>query len=171
MCSYLLQLNHIQTLFRYWYPLSLSISDIAIDNALHYRYWWHYRYSVVTSTWPSSRNALVLSVSSALLFWRDYKSVKWSKTGERWLVGFVIRYKVTIKTDSFTKAVLERYKDKAKILESKGAEILGLFFLKESLIFQKCVKETSASERQNGTLILMHQSQRTWEDILKRVVL
>ena len=48
--------------------------------------------------------------------------------------------------DSFTKAVLERYKDKAKILyiELKEEEILGLFLLKESLIFQNCVKETSA---------------------------
>ena len=44
--------------------------------------------------------------------------------------------------DSFTKAVLERYKDKAKILyiESKEEKILGLFLLKESLIFQNCVK-------------------------------
>ena len=61
----------------------------------------------------------------------------------------------------FAKAALERYKDKAKILyiEPKEEEILGLFLPKESLIFQNCVKETSASKRQNGTL--MYQSQRT----------
>ena len=89
MCSYLLQLNHIQIRFHYWYPLSLLISDIAIDNNIR------------------------------------YKSAKGSKTGERWLVGFEIRYKVTIKTDSFTKTVLERYKDKAKTLyiEPKEEEI------------------------------------------------
>ena len=40
---------------------------------------------------------------------RDLKLVKR-------LVGFEIRCKVTIITDSFSKAVLERYKDKAKIL-------------------------------------------------------
>ena len=81
MCSFLLQLNHIQIHFRYWYHLALLISNIAIDNAHRYRYRWRYRYSLVTSTWPSSRNDSVLSVSSALLFWRDYKSVKGSKTG------------------------------------------------------------------------------------------
>ena len=45
-----------------------------------------------------------------------------------------------------TKAVLERYKDKAKILyiELKEEEILGLFLLKESFIFQNCVKDRSA---------------------------
>ena len=170
MCFYLLQLNHIQIRFRYWYPLSLSISDIAIDNTLRYRYRWRYRwrYSLVTSTWSSSRDASVLSVSSALLFWREYKSVKGSKTGYRCLARFEIQCKVTIKTDSFTKAVLERYMGKAKILEPKKEEMLGLFLLKESL---NCVKETCASEWQNGTLSLMYQSQRTWKDILKQVVL
>ena len=170
MCSYLLQLNHIQIRFRYWYPLSLSISNIAIDNTLRYRYRWRYRwrYSLVTSTWSSSRDASVSSVSSALLFWREYKSVKGSKTGYRCLARFEIQCKVTIKTDSFTKAVLERYMGKAKILEPKKEEMLGLFLLKESL---NCVKETCASEWQNGTLSLMYQSQRTWKDILKQVVL
>ena len=39
--------------------------------------------------------------------------------------------------------------------------------MRESLIFQNCVEETSARKRQNGTLSLMYQSQRTREDILK----
>ena len=41
-----------------------------------------------------------------------------------------MRCKVAIKTDSFTKAVLERYKDKANILyvERKEETILGIFF-------------------------------------------
>ena len=98
-------------------------------------------------------------MSSALLFWRDYKSVKGSKTGYRCLPRFEIQCKVTIKTDSFTKAVFERYMDKAKIPEPEMfEEMLGLFFLKESL---NCVKETCASEWQNGTLSLIYQSQRT----------
>ena len=61
-----------------------------------------------------------------------------------------IQCKVTIKTDSFTKVVLERYKDKAKILyiEPKREEILGLFLVRESLIFQNCVKETSAKMKE-----------------------
>ena len=171
MCPYLLQLNHIQIPFRYWYPLSLSISDIAIDNAVRYQYQRRYHYSLVTSTWPSSRDASILSVPPAILFWRDYKSVTGSKTGYRWLVGFEIRCKVTIKADSFTKAVLEHYKDKAKILESKEEEIFGLFLLKESLIFQNCVKETSASKTQNGTFNDSYQSQRTWGNILEQVIL
>ena len=52
--------------------------------------------------------------------------------------------------DAFTKPVLERYKDKAKILciEPKDKKVLGLFFSKESLIFHNCAKETSASRRQ-----------------------
>ena len=33
------------------------------------------------------------------------------------------------------------------------------------------MQEISESKRRNGTLSLMHQSQKTWEDILKRVVL
>ena len=80
---------------------------------------------------------------------------------------------VNIITDPFTKTVLERYKDKAKILyiEPKEEEIQELFFLTESSIFQNSVKKTYASKRQNGTLSLMYQSKRTWEDILKRVVL
>ena len=67
----------------------------------------------------------------------------------------------------------KRYTDKAKILhiERKEEEILGLFLLKESLIFQKYLKETSASKKQNDILYLMYQSQRTWEGILKRIVL
>ena len=67
----------------------------------------------------------------------------------------------------------KRYTDKAKILhiERKEEEILGLFLLKESLIFQKCLKETSASKKQNDILYLMYQSQRTWEGILKGIVL
>ena len=46
-------------------------------------------------------------------------------------------------TDPYSKVVLERYKDKAKLLyiERKEENILGLFLLKESLIFQTCVKE------------------------------
>ena len=92
-------------------------------------------------------------MSSALLFWRDYKSVKGSKTGYRCLARFEIQCKVTIKTDSFTKAVLERYMNKAKILEPKKEKMLGLFLLKESL---NCLKETCASECQYGTLSLMY---------------
>ena len=112
-------------------------------------------------------------MSSALLFWSGYKSAKGSKTGYIWLGGLEIQCKVTITTDPYSKVVLERYKDKAKLLyiERKEENILGLFLLKESLIFQTCVKETSASKRQNGTLSLMYQSQKAWEDILKRVVL
>ena len=55
-----------------------------------------------------------------------------------------------------TKAVLERYSDKFKILyiESKKEEILGLFLPKESFIFQNYMQEI-----------------KTWEYILKRVVL
>ena len=43
-----------------------------------------------------------------------------------------MRCKVAIKTDSFTKAVLERYKDKANILyvEPKEETIIGTFFTK-----------------------------------------
>ena len=53
-----------------------------------------------------------------------------------------------------TKAVLERYSDKFKILyiESKEEEILGLFLPKESFIFQNYMQEI-----------------KTWEYILKRV--
>ena len=174
MCSYLLHLNHIQIRLCYWYRLSLSISDTAIDNAIgnaiRYWYWWRYRYSLVTSAWTSSRNASVLGVSSALLFWRDYKSAKGSKTGKRWLVGLEIRCMITTETDSFTKPVLEYYKDKAKSFTMNQRKplrkILGLLLLKEN-----CVKETSVSQKQNGTLYLMYQSQRTWGDILKWVVL
>ena len=50
-------------------------------------------------------------------------------------------------------------------------EILESFLPKESLIFQNCVKKTSASKRQNGTLSLMYQNQRTREDALKQVIL
>ena len=112
-------------------------------------------------------------MSSALLFWSGYKSAKGPKTGFIWLVGLEIQCKVTITTDSYSKVVLERYKDKAKLLyiERKEEKILGLFLLKESLTFQTCVKEISAGKRQNGTLSLMYQSQKIWEDILKRVVL
>ena len=78
-------------------------------------------------------------------------------------VGLEERCRVTSKTDSFTKAVLERYWDKTKILyiKSKEEEILGLFLAKKSLIFQNCMQEIPDMERQNGTLSLMHQSQKT----------
>ena len=78
---------------------------------------------------------------------------------------------MTFKTGSFTKAVLERYKDKTNILyiEPKEEETLGLFLLTETWIFQNCEKETPASKGPNGTLSLMYQSQRAWEDILKQV--
>ena len=67
MCSYLLQLNHIQICFRYLFPLSLSIilSAIDIDNFIVIR-WFQKCFSC-------------LSVSSALLFWRGYKSAKGCK--------------------------------------------------------------------------------------------
>ena len=78
--------------------------------------------------------------------------------------------------DSLTKVLLEQYKDKAFTLNyftlnQKEEDIWGLFLLKESLIFQNCVKKRSASKRQNDTLTLMYQSQRTREDILKWIVL
>ena len=78
--------------------------------------------------------------------------------------------------DLFTKVLLEHYKDKAFTLNyftsnQKEEDIWGLFLLKESLIFQNCVKKISASKRQNDTLTLMYQSQRTREDILKWIVL
>ena len=49
-------------------------------------------------------------------------------------------------------------KAKTLYIELKEEEILGLFLLMESSIFQNCVKE---SKMQNGTLSLMYQSQRT----------
>ena len=38
ICYYVPQLNHIQNRFCYLHPLSLSISDMAIDNSFRYRY-------------------------------------------------------------------------------------------------------------------------------------
>ena len=38
ICYYVPQLNHIHNRFCYLHPLSLSISDMAIDNAFRYRY-------------------------------------------------------------------------------------------------------------------------------------
>ena len=76
-----------------------------------------------------------------------------------------MRCKVAIKTDSFTKAVLERYKDKANILyvEPKEETNLGIFFTKRRLIFQDCVKGTFASKWQNGKLSLMsHENMRRY---------
>ena len=95
MCSYLLQLNHVQISFRFWYPFSLLISDVAIENAIRYRYRWRYRYSPVTSTWANSRNASVVSVFSAFLFFvgggggainlqRDLELVRDSELGLRY---------------------------------------------------------------------------------------
>ena len=75
MSFYLLQLSHIQIRFRYRYPLLLSISDIAKLSAIRYRYW------LVTSASPNTRNASVVSVSSELSFWMGYTSAKGSKTG------------------------------------------------------------------------------------------
>ena len=62
-----------------------------------------------------------------------------------------IQCKVAIKADSFTKAVLKGYKDKANILyvELKEETILGIFLPKECLIFQDCVKEIFASKWEN----------------------
>ena len=86
-------------------------------------------------------------MSSTSLLWRGYNSANGSKTGYRWLVGLEIRCKVTIKIDSFTKVVLERYKDKAKILyiEPKEEESLGCVF--SNLFSRKRKKDNSCGDK------------------------
>ena len=64
--------------------------------------------------------------------------------------GLEIRCKVTIKTaSSFNKAVLERYKEMTKELyiEPKEEEVLGSFFLKESLPPTEHTTSPSRKER------------------------